>query len=258
MSAVLIVEVETEEDHGKAIGHLKLGSPRVNLVYTRATGAGADAAAAVNRQGLRTLEDILAETRWKVELRPDGRVRVLVPPADWRAWMQKLEQGGHWPKYMALHIREMLDQNFHLDGNTLDDELLPAFGPPPEPPVATGLQALHPRREVTAGRRLADGRVSLSVQRVALPEAATPQQVPIPGSKDPPVTVKANAVEMLSGEGVFDPEVGLPDSLQESYRVTLTSAFAGQELSRPVTVTYALRRLAPPLRGHEEGKGDAP
>jgi len=258
MSAVLILEVETEEDRGRAIGHLKLGSPRVSLVYTRAAGAGADAAAAVNRQGLRTLEDILAGTRWRVELRPDGRVRVLAPPADWRAWMQKLEQGGHWPKYMALHVREMLDRNFHLDANTLDEEMLPAFGPPPEPPVATGLQALHPRREVTAGRKLADGRVPLRVQRVALPEAGSPQLVPVPNSTDPPVTVKANAVETLSGEGVFDPEAGLPDSLRESYRVMLTSAFAGQELSRPVTVTYALRRLAPPIRGREEEKGNAP
>jgi hypothetical protein len=257
MSAVLILEIESEEDGGKAIGHLKLGSPRLALVHTGAPAVGTDAAPPVNRQELRMLEDILTEVRWRVELRPDGRLRVLAPPANWRSWMQKLEQSGHWPKYMAQHLQEMLDQNFLLDANTLDEELLPAFGPSPEPPPAAGLQALHPRREVSAGRKLPGGRVSLSVRRTALPEAATPHPMPILDSKDPPVTVKAAPVEMLSGEGVFDAELGLPDSLRESYRVELTCAFAGRELSRPVTVTYALRRLAPPLRGNGEEQGPA-
>jgi hypothetical protein len=256
--AVMILEVESEDANGQATAHLRLASPRVNLVYLLPADAPTAGAAApvVSRQALRVIEDILTETRWKVLLHPDGRIETVGRPADWRAWMAKQEQSGHWPKSMALHLTEMLEQNFRLDAHAMEDELLPAFGPAPGTAAETGLSGLRPRREVSVGKQIADGRLALTLRRVPSATAQTGARVPLLDSKDPPVVLTAGTVENLAGQAVFDTAIGLPDSLQESYRVTLTCSFAGQEMRRPVTVTYALKRLSPPVRTAEK-KGES-
>ena len=258
ITAVLILEVESVRD-GVALAELRLDCPRVTLPPLRYMDVDAgkvnqDAAGAWRAAG--AMEQILLEARWKVELRPDGRIRVVSRQhADWRSWLRKLEQSARWPRAWAPQAAAMLEANFQLAPGSLDEELLPVFGPPAGAAAGSeGLESLRPRREVALRAMRPDGRAELTLRRAAPsgpPRAAT---FPMLETQDAP-ELRVTKVENIKGTALFDLTDGRLDGAEETYRVGLVCTLPGRaaQAERSVTLSYRLQRLAPAIR--EEAAG---
>ena len=266
VECVLVIEVKSVDEDGYAEAEIRYLTPQISLPpmveLDSETGERKEepTRSANLARGIRT---VLNETQWPVKLAPDGSIRLIGQPPDWRNWMRRVEQVSHWPKRVGNELGQLLDTHFTIGRDQAsDDEWLPVLRKGLHGKRVTGLRAFRPRRRTDVTQTRPNGFADLRLWREP-EEKPADVNVPLLDSEGMTLTLSRENAKTLAGKAVFDTQLGLLDSAEERYQVTLVSHCKGLTQRADMKVSYKVKRLVPPLRGasddeeSEQDKGRA-
>jgi hypothetical protein len=166
---------------------------------------------------------------------------------------------GKWPKKSALESPEFIEKEIlGLRGFSDSDLLfvLPSQGPGPV------FESLRPPRIPGQRREVGEGYIEVLVEHLRVLGQPKPEfWIPRMAENTPPVRVRVEQVETISGRVLFDQSLGMLDRLEEEFRVRMVSELlsgpsgpsVGAALKGTVHCLYRLGRVVPQVRKGVEG-----
>lgn len=281
-NAILVVEVKNRTPNGTfAVMHFD--SAHIEIPESYAFTAIIDDPALQKDRAktiLHAMEGAIKLARWNVVMDPTGVVHMdsrSIKALD--EWLKETEHAAFWrAKFRKLWV-EIVEKRLALAPIGDDRDMLLALSG--EPIVTTGeLAKIRPYRATAERVAIRSGKSDYQFTRVLPPKAGQPFAVPYIGPPDDPkmpsifMTLKAPIKGPITesdpqssgpqiGSAVFDTKLGMLDSLNEGY--SFDTEYACDEdarrkyhLLQKVSVTYSLKRLAPPILGTIEQAIEAP
>ncbi|MEI6232458.1 MAG: hypothetical protein WCT04_05370 [Planctomycetota bacterium] len=281
-NAILIVEIKNRTETGTfAVFHFD--SAQITFPEMYGFLATSDDPAVIKDRAKavqHALEGAIKLARWNVTLTPSGITNIETRvPKGLDDWMKETEHAAFWrARFRKLWV-ELVEKNLNLAASGADHDLLIALSGEAAAPKGE-LQKIRPYRSSpeVAGDKF--GKVELRFQRLPPPFAGKPFSVPFIG---PPEDLKSPGITMTFklpikgprnesdpagpapqiGSAIFDSKLNMLDTLNEAYSFNTSYACSPDvkttyNLEQTVSVTYSLKRLAPPILVRVEQAIEAP